>query len=200
MTKGDHTRTLILEAGMNVAGVEGLEALSIGRLADRVGMSKSGLFAHFRSKEGLQLAVLAYTRDHFIQHVVVPAMSAPRGEPRLRALLDRWLAWGAPDADSSREGGCVFLQAAAEFDDRPGSVREAVAASQRDWIDALTRATAIAIEEGHLRADLDPAQFAFEMHGVILSFHFQRRLLDEPEALPRTRAAFERLLASARPA
>lgn len=193
MGKGDQTRGTILDAALDVASTVGLEALSIGRLAERVGLSKSGLFAHFRSKEALQLEVLEHARADFIQGVVAPALGAPRGLPRLRALFDNWLAWGrgAP----GREGGCVFLQAAAEYDDRPGEVRACLAASQRDWTGALERAAQQSVDEGHLAAGTDARQLAFELYGLMMSCHFHTRLLDEASAADRAVAGFERLLA-----
>ncbi len=195
MSKGADTRAAILDAGMSVAATEGLEALSIGRLADRVGLSKSGLFAHFRSKELLQLQVLGYAREHFVSHVMQPALGEPRGEPRIVALLENWLTWGS---SPERKGGCVFLQAAAEYDDRPGVVRDLLVQTQRDWRDALVRAADLAVEEGHFRAGLDTQQFAFEMYALIMAHHFYQRLLDDPVTPSRTRAAFERLLESCR--
>ncbi|MFT7463855.1 MAG: AcrR family transcriptional regulator [Pseudohongiellaceae bacterium] len=195
MTKGDDTRSAILEAGMDVAATDGLEALSIGRLADRVGMSKSGLFAHFHSKEELQLQVLQFARDHFVAHVMLPAMGCPRGEPRIRALLENWLQWGS---SPERVGGCVFLQAAAEYDDRPGLVRDLLVQTQRDWHTALARAAGLAVSEGHFRTGLDEQQFAFEMYALIMAHHFHLRLLEDPSTPNRTRTAFERLLQSCR--
>lgn len=195
MTKGDDTKSAILDAGMDVAATEGLEALSIGRLADRVGLSKSGLFAHFRSKEALQLQVLEHTRQHFVTHVLMPALGEARGLPRIQALLERWLAWGA---SSERSGGCVFLQAAAEYDDRPGAVRDRLVQIQKDWSDTLVRAAELAVEEGHFRSDLDPRQFAFELYALLMSHHFHLRLLDDPDTASRTRTGFERLIQSCR--
>lgn len=196
MSKGAETRGTILDAALDVASTVGLEALTIGRLAERVGLSKSGLFAHFKSKETLQIGVLEHARADFIQRVVAPALAAPRGLPRIEALFDRWLEWGrgAP----GREGGCVFLQAAAEYDDRPGEVRDCLVASQRDWTEALQKAAALAVEEGHLGAQADPAQFAFELYGLMMSCHFHARLLSDRAAIERARAGFERLIASYR--
>ncbi|MEM6567278.1 MAG: TetR/AcrR family transcriptional regulator [Planctomycetota bacterium] len=194
MSKGDDTRAAILTAGMEVAASEGLEALSIGRLADRVGMSKSGLFAHFRSKEALQLAVLEHGRRAFAESVAGPALGEPRGEPRLRALLDGWLAWNwSEDA----RGGCLFLQAAAEYDDREGEVRDALVRIQRDLLDFLVRASELCVEEGHFRPDVDPRQFAFELFALVMAHHFYTRLLEDPAAPQRTREGLERLLSSA---
>lgn len=193
MGKGEDTKRTILDAGLEVAASEGLEALSIGRLADRVGMSKSGLFAHFRSKEALQLEVLQHGRAAFAREVVGPAMAAPRGLPRLRALTDRWLGWTFSE---ERESGCLFLQAAAEYDDREGAVRDLLVSIQRDLIEFLERAAALCVEEGHLREDTLPDQLAYELHGLVMAHHFHTRLLQDPGAPARTRAALERLLAS----
>src|SRR5262249_39974579 len=125
--------------------------------------------------------------------VVIPAMRAPRGEPRVRALFEHWLDWG-----KAEPGGCVFVSAAAEYDDRPGSVRDALVQTQRDWLSTLTQAARIAIEERDFRADLDPEQFAFELYALVLGFHHHSRLLREPGSLRRAHAAFERLVTSAR--
>jgi AcrR family transcriptional regulator len=195
VNKGDQTRTAILDQAFNVAATLGLEALSIGRLAKQVGLSKSGLFAHFKSKEALQIQVLEHARDDFVQCVVAPGLQAARGEPRVRALFERWLTWGI---ETERQGGCVFLQSAAEFDDRPGGVRDCLVRSQKDWTEALVKAAEIGIEEGHFRNDLNPRQFAFEFYGLMMSAHFHHRLLEQPDTLERTRAGFERLLDSSR--
>lgn len=195
MSKGDLTRTAILEAGVEVAAMEGLESLSIGPLADRVGLSKSGLYAHFRSKEGLQLAVLEHARGDFVTHVLVPALKAPRGEPRLCSIIDHWLAWSASKAGG---GGCVFIAAAAAYDDRPGAVRDLLVQTQQDWIDDLNLTVTKAQNEGHFRSDLDPAQFTYELYGLILAHHFYTRLLGDASSPDRTRTSFERLLAGAK--
>jgi len=195
MAKGQQTKNTILDAAFDVASAEGLEALSIGVLADQVGLSKSGLFAHFRSKEALQIQVLEFARDDFIRVVVEPALLAARGEPRIRALFENWMVWGH---HSKRPGGCVFLQAAAEYDDRPGAVRECLVAMQRDWTGALARAAGLAIAEGHFRPDVASRQFSFDLYAVMMSCHFHSRLLGEDDAEERARVAFERLLSYAR--
>lgn len=178
-----------------MAATLGLEALSIGRLAERVGLSKSGLFAHFKSKEALQIQVLEFARDDFILNVVAPALSVTRGVPRITALFENWMVWGH---HAQRAGGCLFLQSAAEFDDRPGGVRDCLVRSQKDWTEALVRAAEIAMDEGHFRKDVNPRQFSFELYGLMMSSHFHARLLEEPDTEDRTRLAFERLLQSAR--
>jgi AcrR family transcriptional regulator len=193
MSKGDETRLRILDRAMALASVVGLEGLSIGELAKATGMSKSGLFAHFESKEELQLMILKTAGDRFVGEVVSPALRAPRGEPRLRALFDRWLAW-----EKARMGGCPFVEASYELDDRPGPVRSALAAAQRDWVDTLATAARVAVAEGHLRADVDPTQLAYEMYGIFLAYHLYQRLLDAEDAGLRAQTAFERLLTDCR--
>ncbi len=168
----------------------GLEGLTLGNLADELQLSKSGLFAHFGSKERLQIEVLDVAAQSFIAQVVKPAIAEPRGAPRVSALFERWLAWSE---SKERPGGCVFVAAASELDDRTGPVRDAVERTQRDWLDTLARSCRIAQEEGHYRADLEPEQFAFELHGILLAFHHQARLLRNPRAGERARVAFESL-------
>ena len=180
---------------MGVARLEGIEAISIGRLADMVGLSKSGLFAHFKSKETLQIQVIDRAAATFIGAVVIPAIKRPRGEPRVQALFDNWLAWAnSPDV----EGGCVFVGAAAELDDRPGRLRDHLVKVQRDWISTLSTAVKLAVQEGHFRADLDAQQFAFEMYATMMAFHLYVRLMRDPAAEQRARHAFRDLLETAR--
>jgi AcrR family transcriptional regulator len=194
MSKGTETRSTILDEALAAASRVGFESLSIGDLARRVGMSKSGLFAHFDSKEALQLQVLEAAVERFVERVVAPALTAPRGEPRIRAFFDRWLAWD----DDPETGGCIFMQLAQELDARPGPVRDRLVASQEDWIGSLARAARIAIDEGHFRPDLDTRQFAYEMYSIALVHHHFKRLLRDPEAEARARRSFETLLAAAR--
>ena len=191
MAKGEETRQAILARAFELSTVIGVSGLSIGRLAESTGLSKSGLFAHFGSKEALEVAVVGEASRQFVQDVMVPALREARGVPRVRALFDRWLAWGI------RPGGCFFIGASAELDDRPGAPRDALSQACKDWIDELTKAAQIGIREGHLRTDLDDAQFAFEEYGIMLATHTFYRFLCEPDALERSRQAFERLLATA---
>lgn len=195
MSKGEQTRERIIKRAMALASTVGFEGLSIGGLAKEAKMSKSGLFAHFDSKEDLQLKVLEAARTSFIDNVVSPALKQARGEPRLRAMFERWMIW---EEGRVTPGGCPFVVASYEFDDRPGPVREAVVATQKDWVATLVTATRIAVEEGHLRADLDLEQFAFEMYAIFLAFHLYHRLLRTPDAKQRARTAFERLLTDSR--
>jgi AcrR family transcriptional regulator len=193
MSKGEETRQAILSRALELARVNGLAGLSIGRLAEETGLSKSGLFAHFGSKEALEAAVVEEASRQFVQAVMVPALRQPRGEPRLRALVEAWLTWG------QREGGCFFVGASAELDDRPGPQRDALVRASKDWVDELAKAASIAVREGHFRADLDVDQFAFELYGLTLGFHLFHRFLRDPAATERTRRAFDRLVVSARP-
>ncbi len=194
MSKGQATRERILDRAVDLVAAAGLEGLSLGDLAKATRLSKSGLFAHFDSKQDLQLQVLETARAHFIETVVSPALRQPRGEPRVRALFENWLAW-----EQAREkGGCPFVPAAHELDDRPGRLRDALVAVQRDWIDTLAMAARIAVEEGHFRSGLDARQLAFDVYGLFLAFHFYHRLLRDPEAAGRAIDGFERLLAACR--
>jgi AcrR family transcriptional regulator len=190
-TKGEQTRAAILDAALKVASRLGLEGLTIGTLADETGMSKSGLFAHFGSREGLQLAVLEHAAQIYGQRVFLPALKIARGLPRLRALFERWLDWTIA---SGLPGGCIMISAAAEYDDRPGPIRDAVIANQRRGMAISEKAVRLAIEEGHLRTDTDPEQIAFEMLGIVLASHNHRRLLGDSAARKRALTAFEQLV------
>ena len=195
MSKGDETRGAILDHALREASRIGLEGLSIGNLARDLGLSKSGLFAHFQSKEALQVQVLETAVARFLETVMAPSLRAPRGEPRIRALFERWVEWSDV---CGRPGGCICGAAAAELDDQEGPAREALVRSQRDWLDALARAARLAVEAGHFRADLDEEQFAHEFYGIMLGCHHARRLLRDPKARERAAKAFEALLARAR--
>jgi AcrR family transcriptional regulator len=193
--KGQATRHAVLEQAARTASEVGLRGVTIGTLADLTHMSKSGLFAHFGSKESLQLATLRHARDRFVDVVIRPALAAPRGEPRVRALFERWLDWDT----SELPGGCVFIAAASEFDDEPGPVRDELVRNQRDLSDTISRVFRTGIDEGHFRADADPEQFAFDVKGIWLSFHHYARLLADPLAAQRARRALDALLDTARP-
>jgi AcrR family transcriptional regulator len=195
MKKGTLTRERIVDAAFSLASSVGLEGLSIGNLAAKLGLSKSGLFAHFGSKDELELEVLRSARRRFEDTVIRPALSAPRGEPRLRALLDHWLKW---IENPSMPGGCIFVEAAAELDARPGPQREFLVSSQKEWLAALTRAAVLAIEAGHFREDTDAQQFAYELNSLMLGYHHAKRLLGDTNADSRLRRGFDRLLDSVR--
>jgi AcrR family transcriptional regulator len=192
VAKGEATRQAILLRAFELAKTVGLKGLSIGRLAEDTGLSKSGLFAHFGSKEALEVAVVEEAVRQFIELVVAPALHKPRGEPRVRALFERWIHWG------EQHGGCFFVGTTAELDDRPGPPRDAVVQSSRDWLDTIATAVRITIAEGQFRADVDPDQFAFEIYSLMAGFHAYQKFLRAPTSLDRAHQAFERLLASAR--
>jgi len=191
MGKGEQTKSLILNEAVACAGQVGFEGLSIGSLAGRLGLSKSGLFAHFGSKEGLQLQTLQRSHERFEQQVFGPALKLPRGLPRLRAIFFNWLDYLEGIAS---EGGCPVLAAAAEYDDRPGPIRDMLLAGQRELRGALAKAVRLAMEEGHLREDVDAWQLAYEFFGIMLAAHHDRKLLADSRAGQRAAAAFDRLI------
>lgn len=170
----------------------GLSGLTIGELAEQLGVSKSGLFAHFGSKENLQLAVLAWAAEDFRRAVFVPALTAPRGLPRLQVVFERWLDW----VSLRERSGCVFLSSALEWDDREGPLRDALVAWFGALYQGLEKTWALAVAEGHVDPG-DLAQRASEMHGIALEFHLDARLLRRPGARERARTAFSRLLQDA---
>lgn len=193
MGKGEDTRTAILDEAVAIASRTGFTALTIGQLASRTGMSKSGLFAHFKSKEALQLAALERGRERFTDLVVRPTLAAPRGVERVRALVDNWLVWET----DALQGGCIFIAGSVEYDDQPGAMRDALVRNQRDWAEFIETVCRTAVSEGDFRSDLDVAQLAFSLQGLIYAYHHTSRLLRDPEALTRTRAALDDLLRSA---
>ena len=188
--KGQQTRATILDAALSLASQMGIEGLSIGALAEVTGMSKSGVFAHFGSREELQISVIREYHERFEEEVFRPAIAQPRGLPRLRALFENWVAKVATEIDS----GCIYISGAVEFDDRPGPVRDALVGMVRLWHGALGRAIGLAIDLGHLRQDTDPMQVLFEIHGLILSLHHDARFLRSAGAMGRARTAFERVI------
>jgi AcrR family transcriptional regulator len=190
-SKGEQTRAAILDQALQIASRLGLEGLTIGSLADATGMSKSGLFAHFGSREDLQLAVLEHAAQIYGARVLLPALKIARGLPRLRALFAQWLDWTIA---SGLPGGCIMISAAAEYDDRPGPIRDAVITNQNRGRAISEKAVRLAVEEGHLRADTDPEQIAFEMLAIVLASHNYRRLLGDKEARKRALVAFEQLV------
>lgn len=193
--KGERTREAILSHALALATRIGVEGVTIGRLADDLKMSKSGLFAHFKSKEALQIEMLRLAGARMVETVVKPALATPRGEPRLRALFEHWLAW---EQSPSLPGGCPFMAASFELDDRPGPVRDFVVQNLRDWIDTLAGAARIAVQEGHFRTDLDCEQFAQDCQGIGLGFVHASRLMRDPQARARAQRAFEALVRDAR--
>ena len=190
--KGEATRGIILEEAGRLARQVGLSGLTIGSLATQTELSKSGLFAHFGSKESLQLQLLEYTSERFIATVVRPAVKEPRGEPRVRALFENWLHWAAAN------GGCLLVASMFELDDQPGPVRDRLVSDQRDWLDTIATVFTSGVTEGQFRPDVDPRQFAQDMLGVMLAFHVANRLLADPEAATRARRALDVLIDAAR--
>ncbi len=188
--KGRQTRAAIVDVALQMAAQVGLEGLSIGSLAEAVGKSKSGVFAHFGSREELQIAVVRAYYERFEAEVFQPALRKPRGLPRVRALFDHWMRHTAAELDS----GCIFISGAVEFDDRPGPVRDALAEAVDAWIDAMTRAVAQAQEQGHLRAGVDPRQISFEIHALILALHYETRFMRRPGSIGRAKQGFSNIL------
>lgn len=190
LQKGQQTKQIIITAALGLAEQIGLEGLSIGALAEVTHMSKSGVFAHFGSREELQISVVREYFQRFSDEVFFPALDAPRGLPRVRALFANWMKRVAIEIQS----GCIFISGAVAFDDRPGPVRDALAGSVQTWLAAFHRAVVLAKEEGHLVPDADEAQMAFEIHGLILALHYEARFLKYPGALERANTGFENIL------
>jgi AcrR family transcriptional regulator len=194
MSKGEDTRDRILDRAFRTASRDGLAGLSIGGLAGELGLSKSGLFAHFGSKEELEIGVLALASERFQTAVLIPAFKAPRGIARLRKMFDLWLRW---QTDPTMPGGCIFMAAASELDDQDGKTRDYLVGAQKDLFAALAKSARLAIESGDFDKDVDCDQLAFELFGIFAAFHHQKRLLRDPAADKRARTAFDRLIASA---
>ena len=189
MTKGADTRLNILEIGLDMASRLGLEAVSIGDLAKTANMSKSGLFAHFQSKENLQIELLKHAGEMFTRKVVAPALKTKAGIPRIKAVMDNWIRFSG-----ALTGGCIFVTACSDFKDRPGKVREFLLEQQGGWIDSLRRIAQSAMKEGDFRSDTDCDQFAFEFYSLLLGFHLYATLLDNADIQKRQQTAFEALI------
>ena len=190
MHKGQQTKAAIVDAALGLATQIGLEGLSIGALAEVMQMSKSGVFAHFGSREELQISVIREYHQRFELEVFEPALQHPRGLPRLRNLFQNWMQRTSAEIDS----GCLYISGAAEFDDRPGPVRDALASSVKTWLAAVHRAVVQSRDEQHLALDTDAAQMCFEIHGLILALHYEARFLKSTKSLQRTLQGFEQLL------
>ena len=178
-----------MEAGLDMASQLGLECVSIGSLANVIKMSKSGLFAHFQSKENLQVEILNYAGRLFSESVIVPSLQTKAGITRIKALVDNWTNWS-----SALTGGCIFVSASAEYSDRPGKVRQCLLKQQNEWIDCLDRIAQAAISAGDFRKDVDCQQFAFDLYSLMLGFHLYFKLLDNSETKKRKEIALVRLL------
>lgn len=190
-SKGAATRELILDRALEITHAKGLDALTIGTLAEAAGMSKSGVFAHFGSREELQLSVLEAAAQIFTQEVFVPAVRERRGLPRVRAIIE---GWKRRTLRLGENRGCPIGAAAMEFQDRPGPVRDSVLAYVDHLRKEIARAVAIAVDSGHLKAETDPAQIAFEVHGLFLAFQFEVKLVGTERAVERVEVGIARLL------
>jgi len=188
--KGQQTKAAIVDAALVLASHVGLEGLSIGAIAEQMHMSKSGVFAHFGSREELQISVVREYHQRFEREVFLPALQQERGLPRLRALFDNWMRQTSLELDS----GCIYISGAIEFDDRPGPVRDALVSTVNTWQAAMHKAVQQAMQVGQLRADADPGQIAFEIHGLILALHYEARFLQNPQGLHRARQGFDNIL------
>jgi len=191
MGKGARTRATILTAAVETACLGGFEGLNLKPLADRVGMTKSGLYAHFGSKEALQIAALEHAAELFQNRVVAPAKTEPAGLPRLEGVFERWLEW---PGNAGLPGNCPFFAGVVEFDDGEGPVRERLVRLFRDFRQVVEQLVASAVRHGHLRPGTDPAQFAHELLALRYAHHWARGFMRDPAALSRTRAAFARLV------
>ncbi|HEX7890159.1 MAG TPA: TetR/AcrR family transcriptional regulator [Ramlibacter sp.] len=190
LQKGQQTKAAIVDAALGLATQIGLEGLSIGALAEVTQMSKSGVFAHFGSREELQISVIREYHNRFEEEVFYPALTEARGLPRLRAMFAHWMKRTSVEIDS----GCLYISGAVEFDDRPGPVRDALAHSVQTWHAAMKRAIAVSKEEGHLAPSTDEEQMLFEIHGLILALHYEARFLKNPGSIARANAGFENIL------
>ena len=188
--KGEETRATILDAALRMASIDGFAALTIGALATRAGLSKSGLFAHFGSKEDLQIATLDEAARRYTEVAFLPALRAPRGLSRLEALAENWLAW----VERSGLNACPMMVALTEFDDKPGAVRDALHEHMRRMHEELIRAVKMAVAAGEFNSDTDAEQFAFEMFGIIATCYRSRSLFHDPKSNARARTAFSRLI------
>ena len=191
LLKGQQTKMAIIDAALGLATQIGLEGLSIGTLAEATQMSKSGVFAHFGSREELQISVIHQYFAQFEQAVFYAAMEQPRGLPRVKALFANWMKLVAEEI----QAGCIFISGAVEFDDRPGPVRDALATSVQTWLAAMNRSIVLAKGCGHLRADVDEEQMAIEIHGLILALHYEARFLNKPGSMERAKKGFDNILA-----
>jgi AcrR family transcriptional regulator len=177
--KGLATKSTILQAALEIASKSGLEGITIGHLAESVGMSKSGVFAHFGSREELQIEVIRKYYQYFADSVFAPALTKPKGLPRLRQMIDAWLKISVGENTSS----CFFIAGAAEFDDRPGIVRDELVRSVQDWRSALLRAIKESIAAGHLKKNVAPQELLFHLYSIVLGAHHDSRFLQNPKSL-----------------
>ncbi len=190
MRKGELTRAAIVDVALDLSSRDGLEGLTIGLLADKMNMSKSGVFAHFGSREDLQMEVLKLYHHRFEQEVFFPSMQETRGIMRLKSMFARWIKRVSVEIAS----GCIYISGAVEYDDRPGPIREELVAMVRAWQGALLRCVQQSIETGDLKPDTDAGQMVYEMYGLILALHHDARFLRMPGSVERTKLGFSRLI------
>jgi len=181
-----HSRSEILRTAVDIASAEGLEGLSIGRLAAELQMSKTGVFAHFGSKEQLQLATVETAKQVFLERVVQPALEKPRGIFRLEAMLENWLSYVEKIVF---RGGCFFAAASAEFDSRPGAVRDQIAKLTKAWMIAMQDEILFAQSQKEIQASVKPAQLAFELHAYVQEANWAFKLFDDKSAFRLARRA-----------
>ena len=189
MTKGTTTKTDIIKNGLDMASLLGLECVTIGLLAKETSLSKSGLFAHFQSKENLQLEILKYAAEDFTHNVILPALKIKAGIPRIKILVKNWIDWG-----NNISGGCIFVTAGIEYSDRPGKVRDLLIKQQEQWIDSLRRIANSAIKAGEFKAKIDTEQFAFDLYSMLLGFHYYHKLLNDKKTFERQELALDQLI------
>jgi AcrR family transcriptional regulator len=194
LRKGELTRAAILDVALELSSRDGLEGLTIGLLADKMNMSKSGVFAHFGSRTDLQIEVLKLYHQIFEQEVFYPSLQAERGLPRLKSMFARWIKRVTVEIAS----GCIYISGAVEYDDRPGAIREELVNMVRAWQSALHRCVVQAIEMGHLKADTDAQQVVYEMYGLVLALHHDARFIQRPGSVERAVLGFERLVRDCR--
>lgn len=189
MVREKDTKTAILEKGLEMASHLSLEAITIGGLAKEMNMSKSGLFAHFQSKENLQVEILNYAAKHFSDYVILPALKVERGIPRIRAIVENWIKWG-----NIFSGGCIFVDATTEFNDRPGNIHNILIDQQKQWVDVLRRIGESAIKAGHIKADTDCDQFAYDLYSLVLGHYYYDQLLHDSKIDQRKEQSLDNFL------
>jgi len=194
--KSELTRASIIGAAVDLAAAEGLESISLQAVADRIGLSKSGVFSRVGSREALQIAVVEEYARRFLDYVFVPAMQQPKGLPRLNEIVRRWIA---RTRDVEVHTGCIFAAGAFELDDREGPLREFLLAEVHRWRAALRRTVVQSIDAGHLKADTDPEQLVAEIYALSIGLLHDIRFLRDPRAADRAQRAWERLVKTYQP-
>ncbi len=193
MTKGQDTKDVILKIALDMASQSSLESVTIGSLAKAAKMSKSGLFAHFQSKENLQIAILEFAASDFLHHVVFPALKTKSGIPRIKELVKLWIEWG-----ERLKGGCIFVSASTEFSERPGKVRDFLLSQQEAWIASLKKIGRSAIRVKDFREDIDCDQFAFDLYSLLMGYHYYSILLRNSESKQHQERAVDQLIGNYR--